>query len=393
MFEKFFEDYYVPEQELKERIYSTLERLTAFAPDQWPTAFLELASPEKSTGEIIQGLISNYPLIAILGLSNDFLTDEEILRSIEVALDTGLEWLLLDDLLVAHMYKLHTTIFLELRYALVTQIMVEKLGWDLKYDRDTVSLLLKNSRSNEVSPDTVLAIKAAKAEMNRFFQSEQSKPYKIIIESFEGAVIEFIRDNYYQACRESFGVIFTSSALKNLGIVSGLGISLEITESDKREVFNDMVEQARQMSKARLNLPDGRGGSRPKRGFVWTQEKKLRFYEEVKKQPTIGNEPMWEYAYRDLNEKNFDYKIVDYFKTSEAFKGVSEGLFHEAVRTWMPYKDIFSRLKPEEKPLAFSLRHALHLLGYPYSKYSTIRKYYGHGKKLFQRNNLNQEKP
>jgi len=46
---------------------------------------------------------------------------------------------------------------------------------------------------------------------------------------------------------------------------------------------------------------------------------------------------------------------------------------------------------PNEKPLAFALNHALYLLDYPEAKFSTMRRYYGEGKKMFINNDLSKE--
>ena len=88
------------------------------------------------------------------------------------------------------------------------------------------------------------------------------------------------------------------------------------------------------------------------------------------------------------NDKDFNYKIIDYLKTETPFKEVSQELFRDAVKTWK--KNNYNGSKPaaHENPFAFTLYHALKILGYPETKFSTIKLYYGHGKKLFENNDL-----
>jgi hypothetical protein len=128
-----------------------------------------------------------------------------------------------------------------------------------------------------------------------------------------------------------------------------------------------------------------RGGPRKRKGFVWTDEKKVAFYEKVEALPMYRDKPVWQFVLDELIEQEFDAEAITSIKNSPALKGVSEELIDTAIKTWRKYlaDENWNEMDPEHKPRAFEFRHALHLLDYPDTfAYSTLETYYYEGKKL-----------
>ncbi len=146
-----------------------------------------------------------------------------------------------------------------------------------------------------------------------------------------------------------------------------------------KKQMKEFIEKPHQETENIL-LVTARGGSRPRKGFVWKEENKIAFYTQVINLPKIKNKPMWEYALSELMEKDFDFYIEEYLKNKTPFKKVPKQLFGEAIRTWKKYKDEFRSFPRQEKPRAFEFRHALDLLKYPEIAFSTAEKYFQEGK-------------
>jgi hypothetical protein len=120
-----------------------------------------------------------------------------------------------------------------------------------------------------------------------------------------------------------------------------------------------------------------RGGSRIRKGFVWTSEKKYEFYKKVDSLPQYHDKSVWQYL--------LDTETVVWLKTRPFFKGIPENLVDSAVKAWRKYlsNDDWESMEEKDKARAFEFRHALFLLNYPDKfKYSTLETYYYEGKKL-----------
>ncbi len=100
MYKKFFAGYFVPEQQLKEKIYETLENLTFSSPEEWSKDILEYANPQKPSEEILRNLIEHIPQINGKQEIFNVLEIDECLRQISITLDSLLEEIYLGDLLI-----------------------------------------------------------------------------------------------------------------------------------------------------------------------------------------------------------------------------------------------------------------------------------------------------
>jgi hypothetical protein len=137
----------------------------------------------------------------------------------------------------------------------------------------------------------------------------------------------------------------------------------------------------------RLKLISGitRGGRRERKGFVWTPEKKVAFYKEIEALPKHKGKSVWKFALEELIEQEFDSDTIAWLKSRSYLQPLPEKLLDEAIKAWRKYlpNESWNELRSDDKPRAFELRHAIHLLGYPDEfMHSTLETYYYEGKKL-----------
>ncbi len=225
--------------------------------------------------------------------------------------------------------------------------------------------------------ETLEAMSFAMRLIKAFYSDEKNKLFVEQINSFIKSVDRYVEDNCLSYALFSIGALFEEAHIK---YINEIDLSEPLSKENKSELINRLRKFNNEISSKRLEIQ--RGGARKRKGFVWTDEYKIKFYETVENLPKIGNKPMWEYALNELMEKDFDFFIKEYLKTKTPFKSVPRKLFNEAIKTWGKYKDQLIDIKPQEKPRAFEFRHALHLLKYPEITYSTAEKYFGEGKKL-----------
>lgn len=189
----------------------------------------------------------------------------------------------------------------------------------------------------------------------------------------------------FQAMMINFEYLFSSLLLRILSTAQ-----MRATNEIRKEIglpplskkkMKKFIEEPFQKSED-IILDTGRGGKRPRKGFVWKEENKSAFYEQVNNLPRINEKPMWEYALSELMEKDFDFYIEEYLRKKTPFQTVPTVLFKEAIKTWKKYKDSLEKLKPQEQPRAFEFQHAIHLLNYSEITFLTANKYFREGKFL-----------
>lgn len=131
-----------------------------------------------------------------------------------------------------------------------------------------------------------------------------------------------------------------------------------------------------------------RGGARERKGFVWTGDKKIAFYEKVEALPQYKEKSVWQFLLDELIEAEFNIEAITWLKNNPALKAIPEELITLAIKVWRKYlpDEAWDEMKPEDKPRAFEFRHALNLLGYPAENtYATLETYYYEGKKLSEK--------
>lgn len=385
MFEKYFVEFYVSEQELKENIFSSLKSLNELEPEKWSSELLEYADLNKSSQEILLSLSNTVPALSVINKLPPESELMECLRLVAIELSMILSSKHLEYYFMKHFYMFCSTYLLGFRYLLATEVLSEKLNKEPDYSPDDIFTILTSKAFNpEPFPLVWNAAKEAHEETQRLFTDPDANEYVNYILDFERGIEKYIKDNSAFVVMESFIRLVNEAIAKNIGnALDNLQLENDISKTGISEVADLIMKIVRQKTKQRLEL-EGRGGKRERQGFVWTHEHKVAFFLKVAGLPKIENKPMWDYAYSELMKKDFNSKIIDYIKTETAFKDVPEKLFRKAVSTWRNYQDNFERIKPDKKAKAFAYRYALLLLGYPYTKYSTINRYFGDGKRLSQ---------
>ncbi len=390
MYEIYLDEYQGSEQELKEKVYSTLKSLNICEPEEWSVELVEYANPGKSSSEVIEELSKLPQFLTIKPLFEEW-TIEKILNYIFLVIDVELEKKYLISFLLSHLYKVNRKFFLMLRYSWVTTILSDKLGQQTTADNPSVimQLIVDGLYENDKILLSYIAEEGAKEEIDCFNSDENNQHYIQEITNVEESIDSYIKEYIYRLCNGIFFQLTSEAILKNFESSHFKTISEDPINKDvQKEVVKYILDMSQRSLKTRLEIKDERGGSRKRKGFTWDDEKKVEFYRAVESLPKIKSKLLWHHAFEKLNEEDFNYKYIDYLKTETAFKNVPEQLFRQAVRTWQKYKDSFINPTAEEKPFAFALKHALHLLGYSETKYSTMKKYYGEGKKLCKISNL-----
>jgi hypothetical protein len=385
MFEKYFAEFYVSEQELKEEIHSTLASLSFLDSDTWPPELLEHANPQKPSQEFLLSLKSSIPNLPIGRMDLEDFEAIELLRLSAIQLKIMLDGYELEYVASKFFTMTCSHYFLGLRYLVVVAILSEKLNKELMYNRDTIiNILTKDSFNPEKGPAVLTAAEAAQQEIKRLLEDESAGEYVQHVREFESAVEKYIKDNYLMILLESFIRLINEGFVKNMGIIDAK-IQLEETfiPTELRELGEMAFKLARKSSSVRMGIKQG--GSRKKKGFSWTHEKKVAYFEAVESLPKTKGRSYWQFALEELIEHGFDAETVGWLKSNPAFKGLPEGLFNKAVKVWRKYleRENWDEMKREESPRAFELRHALYQLGYPDNfAFSTLETHYYVGRKL-----------
>lgn len=240
--------------------------------------------------------------------------------------------------------------------------------------------------------DTLRDTIFAKSLSDRFASDQSNKFFVEEINHFSNSLNDYLVEN---AAKEAYVAIFGlimevfGKFLSDVNEDSDVDQPMYVVE--KKELLNLIQTFKQKITKERLGFKK-RGGSKKKEGFKWVDDKnKVEFYETVENLPKIKDKPMWEYAFFQLNENDFNFIYIEYLRTQTVFKEVPETIFRKAITTWRNYLDNFSNPKQEEKPKAFAFEYALHLLEFPETKYSSLNKYYSQGRKLSEINSLSKE--
>jgi hypothetical protein len=315
----------------------------------------------------------------------------DLLRIAAYKIDFDLDEVHLQELAIKQIYRRHFNFYYSVIFGFIATILVEKQQIEIDFDRNLVDEHLSKQPAN--FSEVIDAIRASiftKSLMKNFASIESNDFFTKQIDEFTNSVNNYVEKNCVNATSVTVAGLVLEAFTKYINtLIQDNDLEKPITSEDKKQVLGKFNKFSHKNASKRLEVKQG--GSRPRKGFVWTDECKIKFYETVENLPKIKNKLMWDYAFEKLNEEDFNYKYIDYLKTETAFKTVPNQLFQTAIITWQKYKDSFIKVKPNEKPLTFALNHALSLLNYPEPKFSTMKRYYGQGKKLFFSNNLKNE--
>lgn len=394
MIEQIFEEYNISETELRQKIINTLTETYRLQPNE------QLA-------ELITHMNGNPPILEIIALilnpdwdkifdeiKSNRLTELDLLRLCAYHADFDLDNIKLKNLILKQFSKNFFNFTYGIIFVFIVIILVEKQGVDIDFDRDLIHDILSNPPKNlfEVL-DVLRASIFVKSLIDRFASDEANSQFSNEINRFCNQMYDYLEQNIVNDCYMSSVSLLLEAQAKFLDDINDkLQFGEPISATDKREYIEAITKIKKQVTKNRVGY-EGRGGKRERKGFKWVDsENKIRFYETVENLPEIKGKPLWEYAYENINENDFHYKYIDYLKSLPEFQNVPDGLFQDAVRTWRKYKDSLIKPLASEQSQNFAFQHALHLLDFPNGKYSSLKRYYGEGKKLFRLNGLNNEK-
>lgn len=391
MIEQIFEEYNISESDLKIKIHETLSETYRLRPTDDLRQLIEVINHKTPTLEVVK-LVSKFDQI-----QDEFdlcrATEIDLLRLSSYWLDYQLDDIKLERLLIKQLYRNNFNHFYELSFVLISMILVEKQQIEIDFDRDLVYDHINNNPKNFVELfDTLRASVFIQSLMKSFASKEENRFFAEQINNFSESIISYITENAVTAASMASGNLFIEAVAKNINNVNNeIGLDEPLTDKERKNFIKLFQDLNQRVTKERLGFK-GSGGARERKGFKWADtNNKIRFYEMVESLPKIDGKPMWDYAFENLCETDFNYKYIDYLTSQTIFKDVPKSLFQKASNTWQKYKDTFNKPKPQEKPLAFAFDYALYLLNFPETPFSSMKKYYGEGKKLSSINSLNKE--
>jgi len=202
---------------------------------------------------------------------------------------------------------------------------------------------------------------------------------KVVTEEKAKHIAERISENL-----DSLLIAVMEDAIKAYGLEGTILLNEQAGKQINISQYKDIILK-QHWSRIRDLAGIKQGGARKRKGFVWTNERKIAFYEKVEALPKHKDKPVWQYLLEELIEQEFDADTIAWLRTRPAVKDIPKELFDRAVKTWRKHlaDESWNQMKPEDKPRAFEFCHALHLLDYPQSsKYKTLETYYYEGKNL-----------
>jgi hypothetical protein len=383
MYKKYFTEFYISSDELKRKILDQLKQLASVNPEEFDSRWVDSLSTDCDANQFIQQIVKHHSLAAS---ENDFIGIEVeiVLRLIAIRFATMLDCELLEAILLNLIFRTFSTQFLCFRYMFATEIIKKELGEELASNYDLVTEDLLNHDAS-VERNRIVCVIVAEREIGRVIGNEKTRDLFIdFVEQFESSVENHIKKALPQIVLESLVRAFMEGIVANASYTERfLGSNDTLNHAEAGQLFDELYRFGKKQANVRLGIP-GRGGLRKTSKFTWTNERKIAFYYCVSSLPKINGEPLWNYAYDELNEKSFSWQIINFLRNETPLKNAPEKIWQSALKTWEKYKDSLTVPKASETPAAFAMMHALKILKYPDTKFSTLKKYFGQGKKLSQ---------
>lgn len=284
--------------------------------------------------------------------------------------------------LTALMSHIFGTQLLAFRYLIATDMIENELRETLKYDPDVVSNYLFNPGEESDKLRGAACVRAAEEEIARVELNAETE------EKFLEAVFRFedrIEAHISKATPNVLYEIITRLMMESM-VASADALEPRIGLNDgeelgiAKEVLDSVAKTARRFTNERLGIK--RGGKRATTKFVWNEDRKREFYQTVIKLVHKDGTSLWEFAYHELIEKGFSYRIIEWLRVETALRDVPDDLWKKAIKAWKGQANDFGRLGADETPQAYAMYHALVLLDFPKTAFSTMKKYFGQGKRL-----------
>ncbi len=275
-----------------------------------------------------------------------------------------------------------TSIFLGVRYVVAADMIEKVLEEKLQYNYDAICDHLLNPYGHDPNEaDTVFGI-AAEEEIERVLTNEATRErFLDIVNRFDDRVEAQIEAALPDVTREFAFRLTTEAVISAAGIIEeAIGEESELDAKAFRGILDGIVRKGMRFTSERLGIT--RGGRRSTDKFVWNDDRKMEFFKTVMSLVHTNGKPLWKLAHEELVEKDFAYLIIQWLRSETDLKSAPTELWNNAIKVWKGHASDFSHLSPEKKPEAFAMYHAMDKLGFPQTAFSTLKKYFGEGRKL-----------
>jgi hypothetical protein len=369
------------EQEITNSILSAITKITSYLPDDEEIPKLYSLATDEKWEAFFLTLGNVFPDLAGFRNCIPDVPFREVRRRLLKILRFKLDDLEQRKLLVSSFKRTFTDLITIYEFSVMDSIREGLLGQTPSYNGlELVKKCMNQGDDSETLASYSQAFEQVEAEIARFQCDEEIEPkFKQLLAEFETETIGHIEsyvDEMLFDFHELMWLEYESKLMAKMKTVFGYDLS--------RGRPVTAISKSISVLKKRVNqrLKIGPGGARPRKGFVWKDEEKIRFFEVVEGLPKIRGKSIWDVAFSELREKEFDMRIVAYFRQDKAFKEVPRQLLDEAIKSWRKYRDPDMSVAPQDRPRSFEYRHALSILKYPNIKYSTAQKYFLEGRKL-----------
>ncbi len=340
-------------------------------------------NPNLETNLFIKELLVFVPELRRFGVEDERLSPSDQLKLAAINLNTFLNNQNLSQIMTDTRRIVFSSQLLGLRYGLATGFIEKTLNEKTNGEPEIIVKKLSQFITNGIDADLFETINFAEKEILRVTNNQKTSQVfnQIMISQIEQMELYF--DSIMgKRIMEMLQEVLWETLDKSLpNLFDNLNISQHHAKQISRVIKSTYSEYTNQSKKEKF--VDLRGGTVPRKGFNWTDEKLVEFYKKVEDLPKIKNKSVWEFAAEKLIEMEFDSETIRWVKSRPAFRDVPDELFNDAVKKWRKYEEVSEIFNDEDKPRFFEFRHALHLLNYPDNfKFNTLRNRYFAGQNL-----------
>lgn len=386
MYNKYFEEYYVSEEELKVKICDIIGTLSKNYSDEFNANLLNIFNPQQDTPTFLQHLIDSISYIQDTKHNFEIVTEIEALRMCAIILDNLLYVKLLEPILLKIFHMRFAGQFIGFRYLIAIEIIENKLNEELKYEpRPLYEEIMNPQNPKRVDVyETLLA----QEEIARVCNNEEVKDlFWDWVEEFETSVENYIKDGLPNLVGEMCARIFSEALAKNADLLDdSLEEKRTLTPKEKRDFIKSLSKISQYGTNFRLGIKHG--GTRKREGFRWNEENRAKFYEMIESIPKITRKKngkkesihLWDYIYEQFDSRGRDAKEI--LKNEPGYESIPPDLLNEAFEKWERADENFRNVDKEDSPKMFLFRHALHLLDFPALHFNKSKNKYIPYKKL-----------
>lgn len=341
-----------------------------------------IPKPEIETSAFIAQILDSHSIFQKARENSAFWDQMRTLRVIYRVLTCGRWAGEIETRLIALISHIFSNQLLAFRYLVATDIIENDLQENLKYNPDIVSKYLFNPGEESDHTHAAACVGAAEDEIARVRSDpEIEEKFRNEVHEFEDKAEAHIKKALPNVLYEIMTRLMMESIMASVDVLEP---RMGTTDGEEliiaREVMDGISRSARRFTNERLGIK--RGGKRSTTKFVWNDSRKREFYETTNNLVTKDGKPLWNFAFDELIGKDFSYHIITWLRGETLLSGVPKELWNDAIKAWKGNASDSWRLTGDKTPEAFAMYHAIFLLGFPKTAFSTMKKYFGQGKKL-----------